>query len=196
INETAAENVSCELYGSSLMRCTWNYGRNAPKDINYTVLMRQEQHEKECENYQNDRTRKTGKCEFRDLNVESHESICILVEGSDDVQLSVKWFNPLKIDILQPPKDISVVNLEHDVILHWTKPDTFYTASNTCFQYIIQDMKRNKEYYANGGNNTYKVPVPSKNEECTLRMRAKGTLACDMNTNWGEWSEEIQCGKN
>ncbi|XP_041437675.1 interleukin-5 receptor subunit alpha isoform X2 [Xenopus laevis] len=194
MEETAASNATCELYVTS-MRCYWNFGKNAPDDTNYTLLLIQNNSELQCQHYENDQQRRTGKCEIPDLKINEAEMSTILLEGNNkkDIQIYAKRFEPLSKEVFQPPTNISLIFTKNEVEFYWSQPKTFYTAANHCFKYQMQDSRGNIEPDIDA-KYTYKKDISSFQEECPLRMRARGKDTCYMDTNWGEWSEELKCG--
>ncbi|KAE8622332.1 hypothetical protein XENTR_v10005196 [Xenopus tropicalis] len=199
MSESAANNISCELYDITSMRCYWDFATNAPDDTNYTLLLiqydSQYQYELQCQHYEHDRQRRAGKCEFHDLrkNVDDKASVILVGNSKENIQIYAKGFYPSHKEIFKPPTNISLLFSENEVTIYWSQPKTIHIAEE-CFEYRVQDVHgKMKPFDLPDGSSKYTKDISSFEEECPLRMRARGTEACGIDTNWGEWSEELKC---
>ncbi|XP_072283808.1 granulocyte-macrophage colony-stimulating factor receptor subunit alpha-like [Pyxicephalus adspersus] len=186
---TAAENVSCRVFNTSSMTCTWTFGKNAPHTNSYILSLRQKTYIVQCQQYERHFQTKTGACTFHDLSVNFFDYATIFLQGSDPgIQSFEKTIRLSEIEVFSPPRNISITSFKDSITIYWESPQTQEYVSDLCFTYNIE---KNKDSY-NASSNPFTISNLEK--ECSIRIRARGIEECDMNTNWGEWSEWIDCG--
>ncbi|XP_077336905.1 granulocyte-macrophage colony-stimulating factor receptor subunit alpha-like [Lithobates pipiens] len=189
-NGTSAENVSCRVYNTSSMTCTWMFGKNAPDSTSYRLSLRQGSTNVLCQHYEIRFQTRTGACTFDDLRLDFFDDVTIVLQGSDPgIEVFEEKNRLAHIEIFNPPRDISVNSSEDSLKIYWKSPQRQYSVNDNCFTYNIQ--KNKDQYYPKTQSNLYTIPNVEK--ECSVRIRASGIEACEMNTHWGEWSEWIPC---
>ncbi|XP_068126051.1 interleukin-5 receptor subunit alpha-like isoform X2 [Hyperolius riggenbachi] len=188
-NGTSAENVSCRVYNTSSMTCSWMSGRKAPHNTTYILSIKQEKTYLVCQHYENNLLNSTGSCTFHDLRVHFFEDVTVILQGSNPgIQVHEERIKLAHKEIFNPPRNIKVSSFKENVKIEWHSPQKQYQAAADCFEYEIE--KNKASYYTK--SNQYTIASIAK--ECLVRIRAKGTKVCDMNTQWGEWSPIISCG--
>ncbi|KAM4044826.1 interleukin-5 receptor subunit alpha-like isoform 2-T2 [Anomaloglossus baeobatrachus] len=181
-------NIQCVVYNISSMTCTWTYSENASYNTEHTLSLQQDTTTIDCKQYINDGKMKMGNCTFHDLNINYFKEVTVFLnrKGSDEYVIK-DWFIPAEKEILNPPTNVTVRHDEENVILSWNSPDTKYLVTESCFEYQIE---KNKELMSNVRN---PQSMSNFDKKCLIRIRAKGEHSCGLNTNWGQWSEEISC---
>ncbi|NXG81213.1 CSF2R factor, partial [Baryphthengus martii] len=83
VNGSAIENFSCVIYNISLMNCTWQAGRNAPRDAQYFLYWQNFIYDDalECELYIKDENGRNVGCRFQNVSIGDGEAY-FLVNGS------------------------------------------------------------------------------------------------------------------
>lgn len=189
-NGTSAENVSCRVYNTSSMTCTWMFGKNAPDSTSYRLSLRQGTTNVLCQQYEIHFQTRTGACTFDDLRLDFFDDVTVVLQGSDPgIEVFEENIRLAQIEMFNPPRDISVISFEDSLTIYWQSPQRQYSVGDNCFTYNIQ---KNKEYYNETKSSPYTIPNVEK--ECSVRISASGIEVCEMNTHWGEWSEWISCG--
>ncbi|XP_040194129.1 interleukin-5 receptor subunit alpha-like [Rana temporaria] len=190
-NWTSAENVSCRVYNTSSMTCTWMFGKNAPDSTSYILSLRQGTTNVRCQQYENKIQTRTGACTFHDLRLHFFNDVTIVLQGSDPgIEVFEEKIKLAHIEMFNPPRDISVTSFEDILTIYWKSPQKQYSVGDHCFKYNIE--KNKFQYEPETKDNLYTIQNVEK--ECSVRIRASGIEGCEMNTNWGEWSEWISCG--
>ncbi|XP_073523466.1 interleukin-5 receptor subunit alpha-like isoform X2 [Phyllobates terribilis] len=188
IPETMDINIQCVVYNIFSMTCTWTYSENATYSTENTLSLWQDTTNINCEQYVNDVKMRRGKCTFHDLNIDYFKDVTIFLNRKGSEGYVIKdCFKPVEKEILNPPTNVTVRHSEENVILSWKSPRTNYPVSRSCFQYQIE---KNKELISNVRN---PQSLSNFEKKCLIRIRAKGDHNCGLNTNWGQWGEEISC---
>uniref|UniRef100_A0A8D0EZZ6 Type I cytokine receptor cytokine-binding domain-containing protein n=1 Tax=Strix occidentalis caurina TaxID=311401 RepID=A0A8D0EZZ6_STROC len=83
LNGSAIENFSCVIYNISLMKCTWQAGRDAPGDTQYFLYWQNSRDNDvmECELYIKDENGRNMGCRFQNVMIKT-ERAYFLVNGS------------------------------------------------------------------------------------------------------------------
>ncbi|XP_075052600.1 interleukin-5 receptor subunit alpha-like [Mixophyes fleayi] len=187
--ETLAENISCIVYNVSSMICKWTFGKYEQHNTTYSLYVMQEEKSKQyCQQYEYDQERRMGSCTIHDLNLHFFKDVTIIFEGSGpETQIIKDLFKPAEQEIFNPPRNITLLCSGEDITIYWKSPHKHYVAADECFEYMIE---KNKEPYITTGN---QYTISNLVKECSIRIRAKGKQLCEMNTNWGQWSEMKVC---
>ncbi|XP_078514216.1 granulocyte-macrophage colony-stimulating factor receptor subunit alpha-like [Lissotriton helveticus] len=196
IDGTEAANVSCLVYNTSSMNCTWAPGANAPKDTQYSLLLKQKENIERCHHYKNDSLGREIACHIDDLKINLLEETSVLIEGqSNKVNILTfhQRFKLSKTEILNPPSNITVDLKEQNLVVRWEKPRTSYYAEDHCFKYEISIMEKIYSPAFNEQSFTLSIHGFKEGGQYTVKMRASG-LNCGFNSEWGEWSRPIKFG--
>ncbi|KAM5126957.1 interleukin-5 receptor subunit alpha-like, partial [Mantella aurantiaca] len=141
-NGTLAENVSCRVYNTSSMACTWMFGKNAPPNTSYILFLRQKPTSLQCQQYETDFQARTGACTFHDLRVNFFEDITIVLQGLDpETEVFEEQTQLAQIEIFNPPRDISVTSFNDSITINWESPQIQYNVGDKCFEYLIEKNK-------------------------------------------------------
>ncbi|XP_019384949.1 PREDICTED: granulocyte-macrophage colony-stimulating factor receptor subunit alpha-like isoform X1 [Crocodylus porosus] len=205
MNGTSVENFSCTVYNRSFMNCTWNAGRNAPKDTQYFLYQQfsKSEDEIECQQYIKDAHGRHTGCIFQ--QVDRRNQVYFLVNGSStesEIQFYDEYIKLYKTEILPPPLHITVKCVEDPphCTVQWEEP----FEHNRCFEYEIDIQSKENEVDPNKGN---KVPPIIVNQETytfenfnvkkkyLLQIRARSNT-CLLSEKWGEWSKPVEFGFN
>ncbi|XP_069801353.1 granulocyte-macrophage colony-stimulating factor receptor subunit alpha-like isoform X2 [Dendropsophus ebraccatus] len=178
-------NITCTVYNTSSMKCSWDYSESLPYNAKYSVSLQQGT-TIHCQQYIYDLEMRTGSCSFQDLNINYFDDVTIILNRNGSTVLK-DIFKLAEKEILNPPRNLTVIYTKENFILSWKRPHTQYEVSETCFEY---QMEKNKELISHGSNSPFHSNLE---KECRIRIRAKGEPTCGMNTNWGQWSKEISC---
>ncbi|XP_069060644.1 granulocyte-macrophage colony-stimulating factor receptor subunit alpha-like isoform X2 [Pleurodeles waltl] len=200
-NGTAAENVSCVAYNTSSMSCTFRAGFEAPDDTLYRLSLRQDAKTESCSHYIKDAVGGHITCRFQDLTINFNKRTYLIVEGSSSksqIQFIDQWFKPSKTERMNPPRNITVLLGSDTLTLTWETPKTNYPAADACFEYeFIIKSKDNEVKTIVYKNTQYTAHGFNTRKSYVLQMRARQASqerGCDMNLEWGEWSEQVIFG--
>uniref|UniRef100_A0A663M326 Type I cytokine receptor cytokine-binding domain-containing protein n=1 Tax=Athene cunicularia TaxID=194338 RepID=A0A663M326_ATHCN len=93
MNGSAIENFSCVIYNISLMKCTWQAGRDAPGDTQYFLYWQNSRDNDvmECELYIKDENGRNTGCRFQNVMIKT-EGAYFLVNGSSKDSL-IQFFD-------------------------------------------------------------------------------------------------------
>ncbi|XP_074764034.1 granulocyte-macrophage colony-stimulating factor receptor subunit alpha-like [Athene noctua] len=205
MNASAIENFSCVIYNISLMKCTWQAGRDAPGDTQYFLYWQNSRDNDmmECEFYIKDENGRNTGCRFQ--NVMINTGAYFLVNGSSKdslIQFYDEYIELYKIEILTPPLNVTV-NCTRDsagCIITWQPPLRSHMEHAKCFQYEISIQKKDepkeekKDPPVRVRNYRYEFQNYNEKKKYILKIRAKGKN-CPVSSNWGEWSEPIEFGQ-
>uniref|UniRef100_A0A7M4EI19 Type I cytokine receptor cytokine-binding domain-containing protein n=1 Tax=Crocodylus porosus TaxID=8502 RepID=A0A7M4EI19_CROPO len=146
MNGTSVENFSCTVYNRSFMNCTWNAGRNAPKDTQYFLYQQfsKSEDEIECQQYIKDAHGRHTGCIFQ--QVDRRNQVYFLVNGSStesEIQFYDEYIKLYKTEILPPPLHITVKCVEDPphCTVQWEEP----FEHNRCFEYEIDIQSKENE---------------------------------------------------
>ncbi|XP_014377103.2 granulocyte-macrophage colony-stimulating factor receptor subunit alpha-like [Alligator sinensis] len=203
MNGTSVENFSCMIYNLSFMNCTWNAGRNAPKDTQYFLYQQfsKSKDEIECQHYIKDAHGRHTGCIFQ--QVDKHSEVYFLVNGSStesEIQFYDEYVEPYKTEILPPPLNITVKCVEDPprCIVQWKEP----FKHNSCLEYEINIQSKGNEVDPNKGSKdppiivdqeTYTFENFNVKKKYLLQIRAHSN-ACLLSEKWGEWSKPVEFG--
>ncbi|NXL31700.1 CSF2R factor, partial [Glaucidium brasilianum] len=148
MNGSAIENFSCVIYNISLMRCTWQAGRDAPGDTQYFLYWQnlRDNDVMECELYIKDENGRNTGCRFQNVMINT-EGAYFLVNGSSKdslIQFYDEYIVLYNIEILTPPLNVTV-NCTGDsagCIITWQPPLRSHMEPAKCFQYEISIQKK------------------------------------------------------
>ncbi|NXL54326.1 CSF2R factor, partial [Podilymbus podiceps] len=143
MNGTAIQNFSCVIYNVSLMNCTWQAGRDAPRDTQYFLFWQNSRYGNvmECELYLKDENGRNTGCRFQNVTIRV-EKAYFLVNGSSKyslIQFHDEYIQLHKIEKLMPPSNITVNcdDIKNDCIIQWQQPKINHSNKDKCFKYEI-----------------------------------------------------------
>ncbi|XP_032852464.1 granulocyte-macrophage colony-stimulating factor receptor subunit alpha [Tyto alba] len=206
MNGSAIENFSCVIYNISLMKCSWQAGRDAPGDTQYFLYWKNSRDGDvmECELYIKDENGRNMGCRFQNVTIEL-EKAYFLVNGSSKetpIQFYDEYVELYQIETLTPPLNVTV-NCTRDsagCIITWQPPLTSHVENTECFQYEIsiqnkdEPKEEKKDPPVRVRSNRYEFQNYNEKKKYILKIRARGKY-CLISSNWGEWSEPIEFGR-
>ncbi|NWU96503.1 CSF2R factor, partial [Upupa epops] len=140
---SAIENFSCVIYNISLMNCTWQAGKDAPRDTQYFLYWKKSRYDDvmECELYIKDENGRNMGCKFQNVTIGTEKAYFLVNGSSNDalIQFYDEDIQLYKIEILTPPLNVTA-NCTRDsagCIITWQPPLTSHVESVKCFQYEI-----------------------------------------------------------
>ncbi|CAM9619158.1 unnamed protein product [Bubo scandiacus] len=206
MNGSAIENFSCVIYNISLMKCTWQAGRDAPGDTQYFLYWQnsRDNDAMECELYIKDENGRNMGCRFQNVMIKTEKSYFLVNGSSKDslIQFYDEYIQLYKIEMLTPPLNVTA-NCTRDsagCIITWQPPLTSHMENVNCFQYEISIQKKDEPKEEKKDPpvrvRTYRYEFQNYNEKkkYILKIRASGKN-CLVSSNWGEWSEPIEFGQ-
>uniref|UniRef100_H2ZS78 Type I cytokine receptor cytokine-binding domain-containing protein n=1 Tax=Latimeria chalumnae TaxID=7897 RepID=H2ZS78_LATCH len=147
-NGTSVNNLSCVIYNNSYLNCTWDVGKEASKDTQYSLYYRQENTTEECQQYQKDTWDRNIGCQFSNTTIMSlnPQMLVIYVNGSSKqaaIQPFDQIFDPFEIEKSNPPVKVTILVNEGLLRVSWKQPHTSYLIESHCFKYQIniRDLK-------------------------------------------------------
>ncbi|OXB66277.1 hypothetical protein ASZ78_014012 [Callipepla squamata] len=190
INGSAIENFSCVIYNISFMNCTWQAGRNAPRDTQYFLYWQNSEGDDtmECELYIKDENRRHMGCRFKNVKI---EKAYFLVNGSSKnslIQFYDKYIELYTIEKLMPPSNVTV-NCDKTLdscTIQWQRPQISHSNKDKCFKYEVKITS--KEI-----STSHIVQNPNMRKKNLVKIRAAGH-GCLVKEDWGEWSEAVEFG--
>ncbi|XP_077335837.1 granulocyte-macrophage colony-stimulating factor receptor subunit alpha-like isoform X2 [Lithobates pipiens] len=189
---TAAENFACVVYNVSIVNCSWTAGREAPKDTNYSLAIRNSDTCVPCEDYRHDSFGRQVGCVLKSPNINFNNKNYIQLVGSSE-ETSIRFYDArLKLNnyvILDPPRNISLNYSMNNLEITWEEPET-YNRMIDCFDYNIK-INEADNITITRGPNSYKAAILLDNENLAVSMRMKWKSRCSENLNWSRWSEPI-----
>ncbi|XP_055965511.1 granulocyte-macrophage colony-stimulating factor receptor subunit alpha-like, partial [Sorex fumeus] len=197
---TAARNFSCLIYGAEFMNCTWLRGRAAPEDVQYFLYLRdtKTRRERPCPSYLQESGRHVG-CHLRsvsDLTTYTY----FLVNGSSS-RTQIRFFDTLlwlkKIEVYDPPRNISVNCSSAHCLVQWRKPRTRRPQGDLEFQYQIR-LRRPSEPAGHtqidiSGDEGNQYELPGPRGRLSLQMRS-ANARLEPGDPWGVWSHPLPFG--
>uniref|UniRef100_A0A803JRR2 Granulocyte-macrophage colony-stimulating factor receptor subunit alpha n=1 Tax=Xenopus tropicalis TaxID=8364 RepID=A0A803JRR2_XENTR len=192
-NQTSAENVGCSLYHDSVVNCSWDFGKKAPKDTIYSLRLYQSNTWEECQDYKTDLAARQMHCSFKVLKIQYKQRAYLVVEGSSNttpILFYDQWINLCENEILMPPRNILINASTHGVEIKWEKPETHTYYSDHCFKYEItlKEEKMQDKTYNVDKKLHFTVHEFTSNQQFQLKVRAKRNFGCS-DTKWSTWSE-------
>ncbi|XP_063809090.1 granulocyte-macrophage colony-stimulating factor receptor subunit alpha-like [Pseudophryne corroboree] len=196
-NNTAAGNLSCEIYNVSLINCSWIVGKEAPEDIQYSMALRQDNKNVVCQDYRKDFFGRQVGCVLKSPDIYFKQKVYIQVVGSSN-QTSVQFFDkilkPNDHVILDPPKNIQLSYISNELEIKWEKPRTYSNVSDKCFIYNIS-IKEKGGINVSTNQMSYKTTQFHSNEKVTVIMSATWNKLCSSNyMKWSKWSHPHTTG--
>ncbi|NXT27412.1 CSF2R factor, partial [Syrrhaptes paradoxus] len=189
------------------MNCTWQAGRDAPRDTQYFLYWQNSRDDNmtECEFYVKDENGRNTGCRFQNVRIEA-EKAYFLVNGSSRgslIQFYDEYIQLYKIEKLMPPLNITVNcdEIKNDCIIQWQRPQISHSNKDKCFKYEINIKYKvrgissptfNINTYEGGNSHTFQRHNTRK--KYLLKMRTAGS-ACLVSPAWGEWSTPAVFGK-
>ncbi|XP_066214158.1 granulocyte-macrophage colony-stimulating factor receptor subunit alpha isoform X1 [Saccopteryx leptura] len=204
---TAAQKFSCFVYDADFLNCSWERGRAAPADVQYSLYIRDIwlRQEWECPRYVQDAGTHVG-CHLRGVS-RLTSWLSFLVTGSSR-ERGVQFFDVVillkTIERYNPPTNITVHCNESHCLISWLKPRTRLNPSNWEFQYEL-DIRRQGEalsdaplfprvevsgLYGRGDHSWYIFPSPQPRPKHTVQIRAADSRLLQ----WGAWSRPVEFG--
>ncbi|XP_074715028.1 granulocyte-macrophage colony-stimulating factor receptor subunit alpha-like isoform X1 [Strix uralensis] len=206
MNGSAIENFSCVIYNISLMKCTWQAGRDAPGDTQYFLYWQNSRDNDvmECELYIKDENGRNMGCRFQNVMIKTERAYFLVNGSSKDspIQFYDEYIELYKIEVLTPPLNVTA-NCTGDsagCIITWQPPLTSHMENVNCFQYEISIQKKDepkeekKDPPVRVRNYRYEFQNYNEKKKYILKIRASGNN-CFLSSNWGEWSEPIEFGQ-
>ncbi|KAM9320272.1 granulocyte-macrophage colony-stimulating factor receptor subunit alpha-like [Gastrophryne carolinensis] len=185
---TSAENLSCFIYNVTIMNCSWTVGKDAPKDVQYSLLLRHNDLTDTCEDYIVDSIGRQIGCSLIPQNIDFSDDVYFQVVGYSNeasIQFLDGHFKPNDYVILDPPRNISVTYNSNELEVTWKPPETKSDFSNQAFVYsinisgVIKDNKSGMSYIISDLKLHKKLII-------SLRARFADHLP---NRSWSRWSE-------
>ncbi|XP_032852447.2 granulocyte-macrophage colony-stimulating factor receptor subunit alpha isoform X2 [Tyto alba] len=205
VNGSAIENFSCVIYNISLMKCSWQAGRDAPGDTQYFLYWKNSRDGDvmECELYIKDENGRNMGCRFQNVTIEL-EKAYFLVNGSSKetpIQFYDEYVELYQIEKLMPPSNITVScdEINNNCIIQWQQPQISHSNKDKCFKYEInikyKDNPEGKNKYTSiqEGGNSHTFQRSNTRKKYLLKMRAAGS-ACLVSPAWGAWSAPVEFG--
>ncbi|KAG8589920.1 hypothetical protein GDO81_006564 [Engystomops pustulosus] len=140
-NNSAAENFACVIYNVYIMNCSWTVGKEAPEDVQYSLVLWQKKKNIDCQQYRCDSFGRQVGCVFNHPNINYGSKVYVEVRGLSN-QTSVQFFDkvywPIKDGkvILDPPSNITLTYRSDDLEIKWEKPE-IQSEPDSCFMYNI-----------------------------------------------------------
>uniref|UniRef100_A0A803KDI7 Granulocyte-macrophage colony-stimulating factor receptor subunit alpha n=1 Tax=Xenopus tropicalis TaxID=8364 RepID=A0A803KDI7_XENTR len=192
-NQTSAENVGCSLYHDSVVNCSWDFGKKAPKDTIYSLRLYQSNTWEECQDYKTDLAARQMHCSFKVLKIQYKQRAYLVVEGSSNttpILFYDQWINLCENEILMPPRNIHINASTHGVEIKWEKPEKQTHHPDHCFKYEItlKEEKMQDKTYNVDMKLHFTVHEFTSNQQFQLKVRAKRDFGCS-DTKWSKWSE-------
>uniref|UniRef100_M3XQ63 Interleukin-3 receptor subunit alpha n=1 Tax=Mustela putorius furo TaxID=9669 RepID=M3XQ63_MUSPF len=188
--EAAARGLDCRVHDVDVLTCSWDVGREAPRDIQYHLYWQElrTRREYECPNYEMDPRGKLVRCHFNDVS-RLPKHLQILVRGTSQsawipcsdrtVELS-----EIVLEILNPPNITATCNKSY-LMMEWEACSHF----NNRFEYELQLQKGSDPAYTEKLQEKFFELHNPKNY--VVRLRAKGFYR----KSWSEWSapQSFEC---
>ncbi|XP_068121739.1 granulocyte-macrophage colony-stimulating factor receptor subunit alpha-like isoform X2 [Hyperolius riggenbachi] len=198
-------NVSCTVYNLTNLNCTWDWKNDAPDDIDYFFTLKLNSRSLACKLYFKRHGRKVG-CHMKDLFLDpDNHSILqykIRVWFSNHLVSFSKTFRTERIELLNPPTNISVSSANGNTKLEWGPPPSLNKISPNCpFQYhirVVDTQSQTTEPFKDNPdirNREYIISDLEKDKKYMVQIRAK-KIYCTQSKYWGEWSHPIFIGKD
>ncbi|NWS55635.1 CSF2R factor, partial [Chunga burmeisteri] len=190
------------------MNCTWQAGRDAPRDTQYFLYWQnsREDEKMECELYVKDENGRNIGCRFQNVRIETEKAYFLVNGSSKDslIQFYDEYIQLYEIEKLMPPSNITVScdEIKNDCIIQWQRPQISHSNKDKCFRYEINIKYKvrgissptfNINTYDRGNSHTFQRSNTRK--KYLLKMRTAG-CACFVSSAWGEWSGPLEFGKN
>ncbi|XP_074671049.1 granulocyte-macrophage colony-stimulating factor receptor subunit alpha-like isoform X2 [Strix aluco] len=205
LNGSAIENFSCVIYNISLMKCTWQAGRDAPGDTQYFLYWQNSRDNDvmECELYIKDENGRNTGCRFQNVMIKTEKSYFLVNGSSKDspIQFYDEYIGLYKIEKLMPPSNITVNcdEMKNDCTIQWQRPQISHSNKDKCFKYEInikyKGNPEGKTKYTSiqEGGNSHTFQRSNTRKKYLLKMRSAGS-ACLVSSAWGEWSATVEFG--
>uniref|UniRef100_A0A8C5LX58 Fibronectin type-III domain-containing protein n=1 Tax=Leptobrachium leishanense TaxID=445787 RepID=A0A8C5LX58_9ANUR len=195
-------NVSCYIYNVTSLNCTWDLKRGTPNHIQYSFSLRQKSSFLPCQHYLRNAQNKNIGCHMKDIfayidrtNMKSKMTIQF---SYHDVRL-FKIFKFHRIEILNPPVNISLSSKNKILKLQWNPPPSVQgNLGSHCFEYQIKllETKNNDLFRVDNTTLTeYTFLDLDKDRKYSVQIRGRKKF-CATSKFWGEWSEPIFIGKD
>ncbi|XP_065597329.1 granulocyte-macrophage colony-stimulating factor receptor subunit alpha-like isoform X1 [Cyrtonyx montezumae] len=203
ISGSAIENFSCVIYNISFMNCTWQAGRNAPRDTQYFLYWQNSEGDDtmECELYIKDENGRHMGCRFKNVKI---EKAYFLVNGSSKnslIQFYDKYIELYTIEKLMPPSNVTV-NCDKTLdscTIQWQRPQINHSNKDKCFKYEVQITSKDnsaewtKKSSIKEISTSHIVQNPNMRKKNLVKIRAAGH-GCLVKEDWGEWSAAVEFG--
>ncbi|KAK1327456.1 hypothetical protein QTO34_013092 [Cnephaeus nilssonii] len=199
---TAAQNVSCLIYMADFMNCTWDKGPAAPDNVQYSLHIRdlRSGSRRECPRYLGDTGTTHVGCHLQGASAFGSE-IYILVNGTSP-SAGIQFFDDTlmlkKIEIYDPPDNITIECNASHCVLQWDTPRIRVFLSNWELQYQLDIHRQNSMQpsdhqlvdISGAWRNTYVFQKPLPRAKHAVRMRAADSRLLQ----WGPWSQPVEFG--
>ncbi|XP_066554179.1 interleukin-5 receptor subunit alpha isoform X2 [Amia ocellicauda] len=191
-------NVSCIIYDLHLINCTWKTNKDVPENSNFTLLLRQKT-EEICHVKVLERQKDNFRCHFMNVEIEYDDInlVDLTITGYSKeftINQSNTYFNPFRLEKLNPPINVSVSKTAEDVTLSWEQPVTTYSFEPICFIYEIKDsIGRNIKVPASNVKKYvfhHHKGTPAKNNRF-FQVRVNGNAICREPGYWSDWSQRV-----
>ncbi|XP_053576905.1 interleukin-5 receptor subunit alpha isoform X2 [Bombina bombina] len=199
---TRAKHLSCYLRTEEPLHvslsCNWTAGKRAPPDTQYFMYYRYEEWTKACKEYVTEvGTLRHISCRVPSsyIDLQEGEKFIVLINGSSknlEIQSLEQMFSPEEIEIINPPHNLSVMELEGKQILCWEKP--LSPLPDDCFQYEvkIQDLRSGNERTMRVWDTKWENGLLQESwSQMSLEVRSVGTNKCRKNELFSAWSKII-----
>ncbi|OCT83298.1 interleukin-5 receptor subunit alpha [Xenopus laevis] len=192
---TAVTNLTCHIKTDEFLKtsltCSWTAGINAPADTQYYLYYRYKNTTEKC--YKNSQGEISTGCQFpfEEISKNKHSGrFLVHVNGSSKslkIQSLQHVYMAEHLEIINPPRNMSLSEREDIQILSWDKP---YALCPDCLEYevIIWNLKdgSNKTQPVQETKLENKPPQPSWNNH-VIKVRAKTTFTeKELYSNWTE----------
>ncbi|NXD81414.1 CSF2R factor, partial [Halcyon senegalensis] len=143
VNGSAIENFSCVIYNVSFMNCTWQAGRDAPRDTQYFLYWQNFRYDdaRECELYIKDENGRNTGCRFQNVTIRDEKAYFLVNGSSKDspIQFYDEYIQLYKIEILTPPLKVTAncTGGSAGCIITWQPPLISHVENVQCFQYEV-----------------------------------------------------------
>ncbi|KAG8436083.1 hypothetical protein GDO86_007258 [Hymenochirus boettgeri] len=193
---TAVTNLSCHMITDDsfelFLTCNWTAGVKAPPDTRYYLYYSYMERAEKC--YQDINGQISIGCKFPHINLYGSGLFLVHINGSSKslpIQSMQRVFFALNIEMLNPPYNVSLLEMKDSQVLHWAEPNTLQ-SDFLKYEVSIVNLKNNKNRtevvkepkFVNG-------PLQELWRHHRLQVRAFREPAFDNEHIYSEWTEPL-----
>ncbi|KAM4651176.1 interleukin-5 receptor subunit alpha isoform 2-T2 [Discoglossus pictus] len=135
-------NIQIEESLNVSLTCNWEPGDKAPRDTQYYMYYRFDQHTDTCNEYATEvggQRHIACRVPSSHINMKSMYPVYVLINGTSgslEIQSFDHWYKLEEIEILNPPRNLSVLEQKGRPVLHWMR--TLSPLPDSCFLYQVK----------------------------------------------------------
>lgn len=188
--EAVTDNFRCLLYPKNKLNCSWSFD-TLQNDTQVFVYISTCDDERTIHSLNHSFVEKVGSTS---LILKEHETLYVILQFN--ITLRDKWtsytytYDLDMLEVLSPPKDLSALIKDGDLLVTWSPPYSQVTINPKCFDYQL-DMGDQEKPRNFSGQLSATLSNADPDHIYRVRIRTRKGTACAYESHWSDWSDAV-----